>query len=61
MSKSKHEYEILITYTEVHSVYVEAEDEDAAKELALDMHSESKTEISYSRTEATVNWSDEED
>ena len=61
MPKPKHEYEILITYTEVHSVFVEAEDEDSAKELALDLHSDGKTEIRYSRTEASVNWSDEED
>lgn len=60
MSKAKHEYEVLITYTEVHSVFVEAEDEDAAKELALDMHSEGQTEMKYSRTEAVVNWSDED-
>ena len=57
----KYEYEVRITYTEVHSVYVEAEDEDAAKELALDMHSDGKTEMKYSRTEAVVDWSNEED
>lgn len=57
----KHEYEVLITYTEVHSVFVEADDWEAAEELALDLHNEGKTEISYSRTEAKVNWSDEED
>lgn len=61
MPKPKHEYEILVTYTEVHSVFVEAEDEDSAKELALDKYGEGKTEISYTRTEAKVNWSDEED
>lgn len=57
----KYEYEVLITYTEVHSVYVEADDEDTAKELALDMYSEGKTEMKYCRTEAVVNWSNEED
>jgi hypothetical protein len=57
---AKHEYEVLITYTEVHSVFVEAEDEEAAEELALDAYSEGTTEMSYSRTEAKVNWSDEE-
>ena len=61
MPKHKHEYEVLVTYTEVHSVFVTAEDEDAAKELALDMYSEGETEMKYSRTEAGVNWSDEED
>lgn len=57
----KHEYDIRIIYTEVHRVFVEAEDEDSAKELALDMYNEGKTEFSYSRTEANVEWSDEED
>lgn len=57
----KHEYEVLVTYTEVHSVFVTAEDEDQAKELALDMYSDGKTEMRYSRTEAKVDWSDEED
>lgn len=57
----KHEYEVKITYTEVHSVYVEADDWETAEELALDLYSEGKTEMNYSRTEAEVNWSDEED
>lgn len=56
-----HEYEVLVTYTEVHSVFVTAEDEDAAKELALDKFSNGETEMRYSRTEAKVDWSDEED
>ena len=60
MQKPKHEYEILVTYTEVHSVYVTAEDYESAEEMALDMYSEGKTEMRYSRTEAEVNWSDEE-
>lgn len=57
----KHEYEVLITYTEVHSVYVMADDYEQAEELALDKYSEGETEIHYSQTEARVNWSDEED
>lgn len=56
----KHEYEIYVEYREVHSVFVEAESEEEAIELALDLHSDGKTEIHYSSTDATVNWSDEE-
>lgn len=58
---SKHEYEVLITYTEVHSVFVEADDDEQAIEAALDKYHNSETEISYTRTDAKVNWSDEED
>lgn len=61
MPNSKHEYEILIKYREVHRVFVMAEDADAAKELALDKYADGETEIEYSETEAEVNWSDEED
>lgn len=61
MPNKTHEYEILVTYTEVHSVFVTAEDCESAKEMALDLYSEGKTEMKYSRTEAGVNWSDEED
>lgn len=57
---AKYEYEVLVTYIEVHSVFVEADDEETAKEMALDLQSEGKTEIRYSRTDATVNWSNEE-
>lgn len=57
----KHEYEVLVTYTEVHSVFVTAEDEEQAQELALDKYSNGETEMRYSRTEAKVDWSDEED
>lgn len=56
----KHEYEFIITYTEKHRVFVEAEDEEQARELALDKYSDGETEIYYSDTEAKVNWSDEE-
>lgn len=58
---AKYEYEVYITYTEVHSVFVEADDYESAKELALDMYDEGKTEMKYSRTEANVEWTDEED
>lgn len=57
----KHEYEVLVTYTEVHSVFVTAEDEDQAKEIARDMYSDGKTEMRRWDMEAVVNWSDEED
>lgn len=57
----KYEYEVLITYTEVHSVFVEAEDDEQAQELALDKYHNNETEISYTRTDAKVNWSDAED
>ena len=42
-------------------MYVTAEDCESAKEKALDLYSEGKTEMKYSRTEAVENWSDEED
>ena len=58
---SKHEYRFYITYTEVHSVYVEAESEDEARELAENMYSNGETEIEYERTEVKCDWSDEED
>lgn len=61
MPNKAYEYEIIVTYTEVHSVYVTAEDCESAKEKALDLYSEGKTEMKYSRTEAVENWSDEED
>lgn len=60
MQKPKHEYEVLIKYAETHRVFVEAEDEEQACELALDKYNEGETEISWCRTDAEVNWSDEE-
>lgn len=57
----KHEYEVLVTYTEVHSVFVQAEDWETAEDMALDLFSEGKTEMKYSHTDAKVDWSDEED
>jgi len=61
MSKTKHEYEIYITYTEVHSVFVEAEDYETAEQIAEGMYYDGKTEIQYSNVDCKVNWSDEED
>lgn len=58
--KVKYEYEVLITYTEVHSVFVEADDEEEAKERALDAYYDGKTEMRRHDTEAVVNWSNEE-
>ena len=57
----KYEYEVRITYTEVHSVFVEADDEEAAKELAEEMYYNGETEMKYSRVDTCVDWSDEED
>lgn len=58
---TKHEYEVLITHTEVHSVFVTAEDWETAEDMALDLYYDGKTEFRHEDTEAKVNWSDEED
>lgn len=57
----KYEYEFYITFTEVHSVFVEAENEDEARELAEDKYYNGEAEYRYERTEVKLNWSDEED
>lgn len=59
--KPKHEYEVLITYTEVHSVFVEAEDYETAEEIAEEKFHNGETEMSRSEVDCKVNWSDEED
>ena len=57
----KHEYEVKVTYTEVHSVYVTAEDWETAEKLAEAMYHRGETEIQHSHTDVEVAWSDEED
>lgn len=69
----KHEYEIIVEYTEKFRVFVEAENEDAAKELALDRFVRTReaeehhtaiddpVELDEWNLEAKVNWSDAED
>lgn len=56
----KHEYEVRVTYTEVHSVYVEAEDWEEAEKLAEELYHDGKTEMKYSRVDTEVDWSDED-
>lgn len=60
MPKPKHEYEVRVTYTEVHSVYVEAEDWETAEELAEEKFHKGETEMKYSRVDTEVDWSNEE-
>lgn len=59
--KPKHEYEVLITVTEVHSVFVEAEDYEAAEEMAEEKYYNGEAEWQHSDVDVKVNWSDEED
>ena len=61
MQKPKHEYEVYITSTEVHSVFVMAEDYETAEKMAEELYYEGKTEFVRSDVECVVNWSDEED
>lgn len=58
---SKHEYEVLITNTEVYSVFVEAEDYETAEEIAEEKFYNNEAELQRSEVIARVNWSDEED
>ena len=61
MPKAKHEYEVYITYTEVHSVFVEAEDWETAEQIAEEKYNNGETEMQHSNVDCKVNWSDEED
>lgn len=59
---AKHEYKVLITYTEHHSVYVEADNEEEAEEKARDMFYNGETEAEgQPEPLVKVTWSDEED
>ena len=58
----KHEYKVCITYTENYSVYVEAENEDEAKEMATDKFYNGDLEAEgQPEPDVRVDWSDEED
>lgn len=58
MSKPKHEYRIVITCTEHYSVYVFAEDDEQAVDLALNKYynGDADVEQTYEDTEANVDW-----
>lgn len=58
MQKNKHEYKVQITYTEVHSVYVEAESYEEAEQIAEAMYHRGETEMTHFDT--TVEATDEE-
>lgn len=60
---SKYEYKIVISIVEHHMVFVMADNEEQAKDIALGkFHSGDKdVEETYSNIEAVVDWSDEED
>lgn len=55
------EYEVRVTYTEVHSVFVTAEDWEEAEKKAEELYHNGETEMKYSRVDTVVDWSDEED
>ena len=57
----KHEYKVVITYTEHVSVYVEAENEDAAIELAEQAYHNGDGEQTYENFESTVDWTSDPD
>lgn len=61
MPKPKHEYEVYITYTEVRSVFVEAEDYETAEQIAEEKYYAGETEFQREEVDVKVNWSDEED
>lgn len=61
MPKPKHEYEVLITRTEVYSVFVTAEDYEQAEELAEEKFYNGEAESQRESVDVKVNWSDEED
>lgn len=61
MPKPKHEYEVLITRTEVYSVFVMAKDYEQAEELAEEKFYNGEAELQRESVDAKVNWSDEED
>ena len=61
MPKPKHEYEVYITITEVHSVFVEAEDYETAEQIAEEKYYAGETELQREEVDVKVNWSDEED
>lgn len=58
---SKHEYEVLVTRTEVYSVFVKAENYEEAEELAEEKYYNGDAELQRTSTVCEVNWSDEED
>lgn len=60
---SKHEYKIVITHVEHHMVYVMADNEEQAKDLALEKYhnGDKDVEETYQDLEAVIDWSDEED
>jgi hypothetical protein len=57
----KHEYKVVIKYTEHCSVYVEAESRDEAIELAEQMYHNGDAECTYEDFESEVDWTDAED
>lgn len=56
-----HEYEVHVTITEVHSVFVTAEDWETAEQLAEEKFNNGEGELIRESTDVKVNWSDEED
>lgn len=56
-----HEYEVYVTITEVHSVFVMAEDWETAEQLAEEKFNNGEGELIRESTDVNVNWSDEED
>lgn len=58
---AKHEYEVYITSTVVHAVFVTADDYEEAEKLAEEKFCNGEAEYKYELTDVKVNWSDEED
>ena len=54
------EYRVLLTCTEIYSVYVMADSDDAAIEEATSQLNEGKLEASSEHFEATIDWEDDE-
>lgn len=55
------EYRVLLTCTEVYSVYVMAESDEAAIEEATNQFNEGKLEVSSEHFEAVIDWEDDTD
>lgn len=57
---AKHEYEIRIRYTETYTVFVEADDYEAAEEKAMRLFDDGKVALDSADTSTELIWSDEE-
>ena len=57
----KNEYEFYVKHHETRRVFVEADSEEEAKELAEDKYYNGETEFYSQYTEVELNWSSEED